>query len=845
MSEKSFPNHARVVIVGGGVMGVGLAYHLAHEGWGPEVVLLEKAELTSGSTWHAAGQITHSTSSFSLGKCVDYNIGLYSGALEAETGQAVTWHGCGSFRLAYTQDEMDWLRHTLSVGQALGFNIELVGPDRVAQLHPFYNLDGVLGALHTPDDGHVDPTNVTMAMAAGARAKGARIIRRCRATNITQAANGEWVVETEQGTITCEHVVNAGGTYARQMGEWSGLQLPMTSMTHHYFVTDEVPEFRDLDRELPVIRDDRKVSGYIRMEQKKGLIGIYEKANPNTVWEDHCPWEAENELFEADYDRVMPWLEESLNRMPIFANLGITRDVHGAISHPPDGNPLIGPAPGVRNYWCCCGTQIGIGWGPGLTRELARWMVHGAADISMRDYDPRRFGSYATKDWQVVKAKEDYCLRHEIPFPHFNRLAGRPIKPSPLHETLKSKGAVFEEVYGFERPRWFARGGVAQEDHYSFRRTVVDDRVAAEVRAVRERVGLMDVTAFTKVLVEGPDAYALLDRLTANRMPQKAGSITLTHMLNRRGRIELEATIVRMASSPSGSDAMGATKLTSPSISEAIGTPQTDKFYLVCAAFFEQRLLDHLSQNRKAEDVTITALSSTWGALSLNGPRARDVLAACSDARLDNAAFRWLSAQQIDIAGHSVWALRMSYAGELGWELHMPFAAIPDVYDALWQAGESHGIADYGSFAMNVMRMEKGFKGAGELTNEVTLAEADVLRFARSDKAYQGRDKTLNIDLPWVCAYLEIAPDGEIDGHGGEAVLRNGKVVGSTSSVVYSHTVGKILAFAYIKPEAAEPGSMLDVVIHGTPRTARVLGEPAYDPQSLLPRTDTVQEAAE
>ncbi|OIQ37991.1 MAG: glycine cleavage system protein T [Roseobacter sp. MedPE-SWde] len=817
MSEKIFPTQARVVIVGGGVMGVGLAYHLAHEGWGDDVVLLEKAELTSGSTWHAAGQITHSTSSFSLGKCVDYNIGLYSGGLEAETGQAVTWHGCGSFRLAYTEDEMDWLRHTLSVGRTLGFNIELVGPDQVAALHPFYNLEGVLGALHTPDDGHVDPTNVTMAMAAGARAKGARIIRRCRATNITQAESGEWVVETEKGTITCEHVVNAGGTYARQMGEWSGLQLPMTSMTHHYFVTDEVPEFQNLERELPVIRDDRKVSGYIRMEQKKGLIGIYEKANPNTVWEDHCPWEAENELFDADYDRVMPWLEESLDRMPIFADLGITRDVHGAISHPPDGNPLIGPAPGVRNYWCCCGTQIGIGWGPGLTRELARWIVHGAADISMRDYDPRRFGSYATKDWQVVKAREDYCLRHEIPFPHFNRLAGRPIKPSPLYEMLKAKGAVHEEVYGFERPRWFARDGVAQQDHYSFRRTAVDDMVATEVKAVRESVGIMDVTAFTKIEVAGPDAYALLDRLTANRMPQKVGSITLTHMLNRAGRIELETTIVRMAE---------------------------DRFYLVCAAFFEQRLLDHLETHRDGADATVTALSSTWGALSLNGPRSRDVLGACTDAALDNTAFRWLSAQEITVAGHKVWALRVSYAGELGWELHLPYAAMVDVYSALWAAGEAHGITDYGSFAMNAMRMEKGFKGAGELTNEVTLVEADVLRFARTDKDYLGRDKTLNSEMAWICAYLEIEPDGEIDGHGGEAILLNGTVVGSTASVAYGPTVGKILAFAYIKPQAADPGTALEVVIHGSPRKARVLGEPAYDPQSLLPRTDVVLEPA-
>ncbi len=805
-----FPTTARVVIVGGGVMGVGLAYHLGHEGWGYETVLLEKAELTSGSTWHAAGQITHSTSSFGLGKCVDYNIGLYSGGLETETGQPVTWHGCGSFRLAYTTDEMDWLRHTLSVGRSLGFNIALVGPEKVAELHPFYNLDGVLGGLHTPDDGHVDPTNVTMAMAAGARQKGVKIIRQCRATDITQLPSGEWQVETDKGTITCEHVVNAGGTYARQMGEWSGLQLPITSMTHHYFVTEPVPEFEALETELPVIRDDKKVSGYIRMEQKRGLIGIYEKENPNSVWHDHCPWDYENWLFDADYDRVMPYLEESLNRMPIFAKLGIQREVHGAISHPPDGNPLIGPAPGMRNYWCCCGTQIGIGWGPGLTRELARWMVHGAADISMRDYDPRRFGSYATKDWQVVKAEEDYCLRHEIPFPHFNRLAGRPIKPSPLHDLLTFKGAVHEEVYGFERPRFFAKG-IAQEDHYSFNRTPVDDMVAAEVKAVRRSVGIMDVTAFTKVLVEGPDAYALLDRLTANRMPQKVGSITLTHMLNRAGRIELETTIIRMAE---------------------------DQFYLVCAAFFEQRLLDHLAQHRAGEDAKITALSSDWSALSLNGPKARDVLAACTDADLSNAGFRWLSAQKITVAGHDIWAFRMSYAGELGWEFHMPNTACLDVYNALWTAGEAHEIADYGSFAMNVMRMEKGFKGAGELTNEVTLAEADVLRFARTDKDYLGRDKTLNTDRKWGCAYLEIEPDGKADGHGGEAVMLNGNVVGATASVVYGPTVGKILAFAYIKPAAAVPDTALSVVIHGEPRDARVLGAPAYDPDSLKPRMD-------
>jgi dimethylglycine dehydrogenase len=428
----------------------------------------------------------------------------------------------------------------------------------------------------------------------------------------------------------------------------------------------------------------------------------------------------------------------------------------------------------------------------------------------MRDYDPRRFGSYATKEWQVVKAEEDYCLRHEIPFPHLNRLAGRPIKPSALYGLLKSKGAVHEEVYGFERPRFFAKG-IAQEDHYSFNRSPVDAMVAAEVKAVREGVGIMDVTAFTKVLIEGPDAYTLLDRLTANRMPQQVGSITLTHMLNRAGRIELETTIVRIGE---------------------------DQFYLVCAAFFEQRLLDHLAHHRGNETAKITALSNDWSALSLNGPQSRNVLAACTDTDLSNAAFRWLSAQQITVAGHEIWALRMSYAGELGWEFHMPATACLDVYNALWAAGEAYGIADYGSFAMNAMRMEKAFKGAGELTNEVTLAEANVLRFARMDKAYLGRDKTLNTALPWVCAYLEIEPDGHADGHGGEAVLHNGRVVGSTASVAYGPTVGKILAFAYVKPEAAEPGTALEVIIHGSPRAARVLAAPAYDPNSLKPRED-------
>ncbi len=807
------PDQTRVVIVGGGIMGCALAHGLVHEGL-HDVVLLEKAELTSGSTWHAAGQVTQSTSSYTLGKCVDYNIRLYAGDLESETGVPVAWHGCGSLRLAYTDDEFDWLHQTLSVTTALGFTAEIISPERIRTLHPFYNLAGVRGALHTPDDGHVDPSSVVNALAAGARSGGANIIRRCRVTGLKMLNDG-WRVSTEHGDIDCEHVVNAAGTYARQIGTWNDLQLPMTSMTHHYFVTEEVPEFVDLPSELPVVRDDRYVSGYMRMEQKSGLIGIYEKRNPNAVWVDHCPWEAENELFAPDYERIMPWLEEALVRMPVLRDRGIRRAIHGAISHPPDGNPLIGPAPGVRNYWCCCGTQIGIGWGPALARELARWIVHGAADLSMREFDPRRFGYWATPDWQVEKAREDYCLRHEIPFPNFNRQAGRPIRPSRMYESLANQGAVFEEVYGHERPRWFARNDVPQEDMYSFRRNAVHDMVAYEVRAVRERVGIMDVSAFAKIEVTGRHASTFLDRLVPNRLPQRDGGIVLTHLLNRRGTIEVETTVVRV---------------------------RQDCFYLVCAAFHEQRLIDHLSMHRAGFELDLINLSECWSALAIQGPLARKALSSVTDAALDNAGFPWLTAREIEIAGHAMRALRVSYTGELGWEIHGDRNAMSAVHNALMNDGNHCGIENYGSFAMNVMRMEKAFKGAGELTNEVTLPEADVMRFVKLDKCeFVGRTATLaSMEKPlrWICAYLMIDADGVSDGHGGEAVRMHGRCIGTISSIVYGCTVGKILAFAYMDPVCAKPGTEVDVMIMGEPRRARVCAQPAYDPLSKLPRTD-------
>ena len=807
------PHHARVVIVGGGILGCSLAYHLAREGW-TDVVLLEKAELSSGSTWHAAGQVTHSTSSHVLGRMAGYAIELYR-RLEDETGQAVSFHECGSLRLAYTEDEVDWLRYTMSVGAALGHPMELLGPDRIRERHPFYNLGGVKAALWTPEDGHVDPAGATFALAAGARQAGARIVRRNRVIGIAREANGEWRVDTERGAYRCEHVVNAGGTYARQIGRWNGLDLPITCMTHHYLVTDPVPEFTTLERELPVVRDDREVSGYIRMEQKSGLIGIYEKANPNPVWLEGTPWEVESELFEPDYERIMPWLEKVMERMPILAGVGIRRAVHGAITHPPDGNMLLGPAPALSNYWCATGCQIGVGWGPGAGKYLAQWMVHGAAEVSMREFDPRRYGDFADRDYAVAKACEDYLLRHETPYPYFNRLAARPVKTSPFYPRLDAAGAVHEEVFGWERPRWFAHDGTAERDVYSFRRPGWHDVVAREVEAVREQAGIMDISAFAKLDVHGPDAESFVSRMIANRVPGRPDGIVLAHLLNEKGTIEAEATVARLAE---------------------------DRFYFVCAAFLELRVRDWLIRHRKPrERVRIDNISRDYAALALQGPRSREVLARVTPAPLDNSAFRWRNAQTIPVAGAEVRALRLSYAGELGYELHIPGRQALAVFDALWEAGADLGLAHYGSFAMNAMRMEKMFMSASELTNEVTLPEAGAMRFARMDKpngflGWEATRRSLQAgERRWQCAYLEIDAR-DADCLGGEAVFDGHECVGAISSGAWGPSVGASLAFAYLTPDRAAPGTALEVSVLNERRLAQVLGAPKHDPDNLRPR---------
>ncbi|MEO1469193.1 MAG: FAD-dependent oxidoreductase [Pseudomonadota bacterium] len=813
-SGPQIGGQARVVIIGGGVMGCSLAYHLAAEGW-TDIMLIEKAELTSGSTWHAAGQITHSVSHHGLARMAAYGTELYP-ALEAETGQATSWHGCGSLRVAYDPAEVDWLHYTLSVGRGLGHAMEIVGPERIRDLHPFYNTDGILAALHTPHDGHVDPAGITFALAAGARPRGATILRHTRVTGLTRRAGGGFTVHTEKGDVIAGTVVNAAGTYARQVGQWVGLDLPIANLLHHYLITDPVPEFEGLAAELPVIRDDARVSGYVRMEQKSGLIGIYEKAGATTVWDDGTPWEAENALFEPDLDRIMPWLENAMARMPVLADKGLRRVVHGAITHPPDGNMMLGPS-GVDDFWCCCASQVGIAWGPGAGRYLAQWMVHGAADISMASFDPRRFGARIDDTYRLEKAREDYLLRHEIPFPGLDRPACRPShsKRSPLYETLMARGAVYQDVYGWERPCWYAPEATPQAPVHSFRRSALHTIVGDEVRGLRQASGIADLSAFAKVEIAGPDAETFLARVTSNRLPARTGSVTLSYFVNPNGRLEGEATVIRRG---------------------------PDRFYLVWAAAREAILLDWLAnQRRPGEAVTLDNLSEALGVLMLAGPRSREILGAATEAALDNRAFRWLSARDIRVAGvDGVRALRVTYTGELGWELHVPMAGMPAVYAALVAAGTPRGLVHVGSAALNAMRMEKAYKSGHEITSEVTLAEAGLQRFAR-EGGFQGAGVSLAPPERWVAALLRLDEDGrDADPLGSEVVTQGGARVGTVASAGYGYAIGACLAWAYVSPDAAAPGTALEVTVLGRPVRATVIEGAVRDPGNVRPREDLV-----
>ena len=799
-------SQAKVVIVGGGIMGVALLYHLAEEGW-TDSLLIEKGELTSGSTWHAAGLCPSFIANYSMAQIHHYTNTLYP-KLEALTGQAVGWHGCGSIRFALNQGELDWFRYVEGVAKNVGFRMQIVSPEEIQKINPFVTTEGVVAGAWTLDDGHVDPAGACNAMALGAKNLGASLLRDTCVTAIHSRPNGEWEVVTEGGRIICEHVVNAAGCYAQQIGAWVGLNVPITNIKHQYIITGTVPEFLERESEMPVMRDPYS-SSYFRQEQKAGMIGIYETRGSQDAWQNRSgpAWESSNELFPPELEHVMPWVERVMERIPIFEEAGVKRIVNGAIPHTPDDNPLLGPAPGLRNFWQCCGSSIGIAQGGGSGKYLAQWMVHGEAEINMLPVDPRRFGPYSDHDYTDAKAHQAYVHMYDLQLPGEERPAARPARTTPMYEKLKAKGAMHTEVFGWERPRWFALDGRTEE--YGFRRNNIFEVVGEECKAVRERVGVLELSSFAKFEVQGAAAESFLNRICANRVSLRVGGIVLTHVLTEHGCIENEFTITRLAD---------------------------DHYYLLSAALAEQRDFDFLHQKKHEEAVQITNVTDDWGILVLAGPRSREVLSKITPANLSNEHFRWLTAQSIEVAGVALRALRVNYVGELGWELHTPMSELETVYEALWQAGAECGIADFGVSAVNSLRMEKAYRSWGaELTNEITLIEADMERFIKFDKEdFIGRSALLarqQEGCKTQLAYVEVAAE-DADVAGGEAILEGEKVVGLATSGGYGYAVGKSLAFVYVEPHLATPGATFDIEILGKRCPAKVLPAPIYDPQN-------------
>jgi dimethylglycine dehydrogenase len=799
-------SHARVVIIGGGVMGVGLLYHLALEGW-QDVVLVEKGELTSGSTWHAAGQCPHFNGSLNITKVHQYGTELYP-KLAALTGHEVSWHGCGGLRLATTEEEVRWLKHVYGISKLAGYEGHVIGPAEIPRYHPYLETFGVKAAFLTITDGHVAPADITNAMAAGARQLGAEIYRRTLVTGITQLPSGEWEVNTEHGTIRCEHVVNSAGSYCDVVGSWTGLNVPIVNMLHHYVITEPLPELKDLETELPVVRDPYSNS-YLREETHGVLVGPYETSSAHVCWGGAPPaWDFESELVPAELDRLMPWLEKATERLPLFGKAGLKSVISGAITHTPDGVYLSGPAPGPRNYWMHCGAAIGVAQGAGAGKYLAQWMVHGQAEINMREFDPRRFGTWATKEFTTAAAIEDYHHMYHCYPPGEQHEVGRGLRKSTLFEQLAGEGAQFAQVFGWERPRWYSPTGVSER--FSFNRSNWWEAVKEEALAVRERVGLMDLSTFSKFDIRGPSAFEFLQRICANKVSSKDGGVSLSHLLTPSGYIESEITITRLAS---------------------------DHFYVLSAAVAQLHDRDQLEWRKRAgEQVSIVDVTDDYGVLVLAGPKARDVLAAVTAQDLSNASFRWLTGEETEVAGvRAVRLLRVNYVGELGWELHIPMGQMPVIYQALMSAGKPHGIKLFGTYAMNSLRMEKAYRAWGsELTNEVTLIDAGMERFADLNKDFIGKSATLEAlrEGPRILlAYLQVETEHE-DCLGNEPVYRGNSLVGVTTGGGYGFAVRKSLAFAYLEPKLVQEDAAFEILLRGERRAARIIAQPVWDPRN-------------
>ncbi|MEP6970499.1 MAG: FAD-dependent oxidoreductase [Betaproteobacteria bacterium] len=800
--------HARVVVIGGGVVGCSCLYHLAKIGI-TDALLIERDELTSGSTWHAAGNLPTFSTSWSIMKLQKYSAALYR-ELAASSEDPINYHITGSVRLAHNRNRMDEFHHVQSMGRANGLEYDILSPTELKERYPFIETHDLLGALWDPLDGDIDPSQLTQALARGARALGARVQRHTRVTSLAQRPDGEWLVGTDKGEVVAEIVVNAAGYRAGEIMAMLGRHLPIAVMSHQYLVTEDVPELQQRSERLPLLRDP-DTSYYLRQERHGFILGPYEwKATP--MWLDGLPDDFANQLWNDDFERIEHYIDDAMARVPLLAKAGIKRGVNGPIPYSPDGNPYIGPEPGLRNFFHCNNFSFGITQGGGAGKALAEWVLHGQTEWDLWSLDRRRYTEYASTAYTVAKAIEVYQNEYASSFPYEEREAGRPLRTSPLYQRLKAKGARFGARGGWERATYFDLGGTMAPDQPSFRREHVwFDVVAQEVRAVRERVAVMDFLGFTKFELQGPGALAHLDRLSCSKLPA-IGRVSLAYALTPNGKLLSEFTLTRLAE---------------------------DKFQIICASTAATHDRD-LLQSGLPEDgsVTLHDRSNDSGTLIVVGPRARELLAQVTDADLSNAAFPWLSARTITTVAGDMLALRVNYVGELGWELHAPLAAMPALYDAIWRAGEPLGIRDFGMYAMDSLRVDKCYRGwKSDLESGYTPLEASLDRFVAADKPadFVGK-QALQAELARGPAQrfvpLIFDAPGDAEAPYCAQVFDGDTSVGLATSGVWSHTLDKSVALAYVRSAQAKPGTRLLVDVLGHMRPATVQQEPMYDPRN-------------
>ncbi len=775
-------NKTEVLIIGGGIAGVSTLYHLTKMGW-TDIMLTEKIELTSGSTWHAAGNLPHFSNSLNMVKLQQYSIDLYS-RLEEETGSAVNHFPTGAIRLAHTQDRMDEFERVVAMSDLTGLNLEMVSVERLKELYPYLDTTGLLGGLWDPADGHIDPTSVTNAMAAGAKAAGATIVRGNPVSAITQKEDGRWEVTTEKGVIDAGIIVNASGFRANEVAAMVGHQLPMNIMEHQYIVTDDIPELKERNEMLPMIRDP-DVSYYLRQEGKGFILGPYEKGGiPWAV--DGVPAAFGQELLQPDLDRIEDIMCTAMEQVDLITQAGIKTVVNGPITYTPDGHPLIGPVHGYRNYFVCTGFNFGIVQGGGAGKHMAEWIVNGHPELEFFELDPRRFGDdYADHDFCVAKGTEVYANEYQLGFPneYAMRPAAREAKKSPIYESQKAKGAVFGAYYGWERASWFATDGQpgAQEEH-SFRRGNWHDAVDAECQHVQNKVGVLDLSPFTKFQISGAGAHAWLQSMSPNRVPTEVGAVALSHPLTKEGGVAWEFSVTKLSS----------------------GT-----YYMMAPAAGEQLIEDWLESRLPTDgSVNLKNITQEFGTLVIAGPDARKVLSKITDSDLSNEGFPWFTSQEITVAGAPVRALRMNFVGELGWELHHPIEHQQAIYDALMDAGKDLDIRDFGLRAMESMRLEKGYAMWGhDLNLEYTILEANLGWFVKYDNGdFEGKaaleaQKAEGVKRKLVLVEVDADVDASV---GMEPVYSNGKVVGESASGGYGHRVQKSLALVYMNVDALE-----------------------------------------